>query len=301
MTGLHQAVHQRFVFRSESLLQRAEVFGPLFHGAWTGDNGVNRFIVEHPVHRELHGGHAAFLRLGFDLLRQLHRLFAEFRLHDALIATSGSAFGPGRCPSLILTGEYATRHRAVRDDADAEVRAGWQYFDFRQTIHRVVIGLTDHRRRYTELFAGLHHQRNAPAAKVADTEVADLASANQVAEGADRFMQGRAGKVQMRIVDIDIVRGEPRQACLAGPHDPAPAQAAVVGIGAHGIADLGSEDPTTALVRDQLSRHTFRFAVDVGVRCVDEIDSGVMAGIDDTLRFVDVGPIAKQHGSNAKG
>src|SRR5207253_7979761 len=92
---------------------------------------------------------------------------------------------------------------------------------------------------------------DAPAAIIGYAEVANLARADEIADGLDGLRKRRLRVVLVQIVDIDSIGGEPLQAVLARLQDPAPRKSAVVRRLRHHVADLGRDDPAAAVRTDR--------------------------------------------------
>ena len=97
------------------------------------------------------------------------------------------------------------------------VRGGEQ-LDLGLAVHEVVIGLQRDGRRHVELPAQMPDVRDVPGAHVGEPPLADLALADQVAEGGNGLLPGRVGIDAVRVVEIDVVGLQALQAGLDRAH-----------------------------------------------------------------------------------
>ena len=132
---------------------------------------------------------------------------------------AGAAAGLGHLVDLVLAGQHAARDRAVGHDAEAERLRRRQQLDLGLAVHQVVVGLQRRRRRHAELPAQMHDVRDVPGAHVGEPPFADLALADQVAEGwqwsAPRPCVDRR---PVDVVEVDVIGLQPLQAGLHGAH-----------------------------------------------------------------------------------
>jgi len=112
-------------------------------------------------------------------------------------------------------------------------------------------------------------------------DVADLALADEVGEGAEGLLDVGVGARPVDLVEVDVVGLEAAQGVFDGADDPAPRAALPVGVVAHGAVELGGEDDVVAASLDGFSDDLFGFASGVDVGGVDEVDAGVEGGVDD--------------------
>src|SRR5437868_2770840 len=103
----------------------------------------------------------------------------------------------------------------------------------------------------------MHDEADAPRLIVAETEVADLARADDFADRRDGFLDRRLEIVGVEIPDIDVARVQALQARVDFTHQPAAAEAAVVGLTAHPVVNLGGEYPADALRADHFAGDLF--------------------------------------------
>jgi hypothetical protein len=143
------------------------------------------------------------------------------------------------------------------------------------------------------------HVGNMPGFDVGEGPRADLALADEVAEGRDRLLPGGIGIDPMDVVNIDVVRLQALEAGFGRLHEMPAREAAVGYVGAGGLGDLGRQHPAIALRLDGGANHGFRSALGVDVGRVDEVDAAVGGVIDDALRLRRVGRPAKHHGAEA--
>ena len=233
-------------------------------------------------------------------LRDRVGLGAMLGFQEALVPDGGARVARCRAVDRVLAGQHATRDRRVGRDADAVMIAGGQDLDLRHAVQQVVVGLADHGRRHVLARAFVHDLGNAPAVVVGNAEVTDLARADQVADRTDRLGDRRRPVVLVQVVDVDPVRAEPAEAVLAGLHEPAPRQAAVVGARGEHVARLGGQDPLPPVRLDRRADDALGFALDVGVRGVDEVHARIARRCDDLACLVGAGAVAEGHRAEAQ-
>src|SRR5258706_1501337 len=146
----------------------------------------------------------------------------------------------------------------------------------------------------------MHDEAAAPRLVIARAEVSALARADDVADRRDGFLDRRLEIVGMEIPDIDIAGVQALQARVDFMRQPAPAEAAVVGLFAHPVVDLGREYPAIALRGDHFARDLLGYAFGVAVCGIDEIDARVGRRIRDALRGRLVGTLAEHHRAQAQ-
>ena len=119
--------------------------------------------------------------------------------------------------------------------------------------------------------------RDVPGAHVGEAPLADLALADQLAEGEHDLLPGRVGIELVHVVEVDVVGLQAAQAGLDGaPHVEA-GEAALVGSVADRVGDLGGQHPAVAGLLEGAADHLLGAAVGVDVGRVDEVDAGVRA------------------------
>jgi len=128
---------------------------------------------------------------------------------------------------------------------------------------------------------------------VRGADVAHLALAHQVVEGAQRLLERGLAIVPVRLVEIDVVRLQPAQRVLDTVHDVLARKPRVVRSRSHRSHHLGGDERgVTILARGQpLPEHDLGLAagiaggparIDVGG--VDEVAAGLEVGVEDRLR-----------------
>ena len=142
--------------------------------------------------------------------------------------------------------------------------------------------------------------RDVPGLDVRERPLADLALADQVAEGGDGLLPRGVGIDPVDVVEIDVIGPEARQARVHGLHHVPPRQAAIGDGGAGRLRDLGREHPAVARGRDRRPDHRLRAPAGVHVGRVDEVDAVVRGVVDDAPRLGGVRELAEQHGAEAE-
>ena len=152
--------------------------------------------------------------------------------------------------------------------------------------------------RHGQPAAGVDELRDAPAVEIAESQVAHLAGTDEIAEGADGFLQRCFKIVAVQVVDVDVVGSQPLQARFQFERHPLAAAAARIRVGRDGrVLHLGREHPALAVLRDELADHALGAALGVAVGGIDEIDAGTERRIDDAPRDRFVRLLAKHHGA----
>ena len=177
--------------------------------------------------------------------------------------------------------------------------AGREMLDLGHAVHRVVIGLADHRAVDAEAVADVADLGDPPGAIIRDAEIAHLALPDQFAHRAHGLVQRRRVIFLMQIIDVDIVGAEPLQAFVGGLQHPASRQSAAVGIVAHGVGELGREYQSVPAVGNGAADHLLGIAARIGVGGIDEVDAGLARLGDDPRRRRLVGRPAEHHGAQA--
>ena len=258
-------------------------------------------VGENPLDRELHRRHAARLRVGGDVAGDLQALGAELGLHHAPVATPRAGAGGGRLAGRVFAAQHAARGGAVGDDRHAVTGAGGEYLHLGLAVHRVVVGLAGDGLVDAELAAQPDDLGVAPRLEVGQREVADLAGADGVAHRRHRFLERRVRILAVPVIDVDPVRPQAPEAGVEGALEPAPRQAAGIGLaGVEAVARLGGEHPVGAPGRDQAAHDLLRRAAVIDVGGVDEVHPGVEGGVDDSARLRLVRLAAEHHRSQAQ-
>lgn len=182
MTGGHEPVHQRFVFRRPAIVQRRHIVLPLLQGAWSGDRGGDKPVRQHPSDGELACGETARFGMALDLLRQRQGLGPPFRLRDTLVSPPGPAVGSGLCASLIFGGQHATRQRRISHHTHAVMMAGGQMLLLDLAVGQIVERLAGGGPVDAQRVGDMGEFRDLPGAVIGQAVIADLAGADQLAE-----------------------------------------------------------------------------------------------------------------------
>ena len=283
------------------MVERAQVLVPLFLGARARQYGTDQRVGEHPVERELPGGHAARLGAGLDGLSALEGFGAELALHHALVLAPGAGLGRRRLARRVLAGQHPARQRAVGHDADAVVAAGRQHLDLGHAVHGVVVGLGGHGTVDAQVVAQAHHLGVLPAAEVADPEVARLARGENVADRAQGLLERRGLVGLVQVIDVDVIGAEAIQALIDRAQQPFAAESGLMRVPAHGVAGLGGEHPALPILGDGAPGDLLRDALGIDVRGVDEVDPGLARPRHDPLRGRLVGARPEHHGAETDG
>ena len=171
--------------------------------------------------------------------------------------------------------------------------------DLRRTVNDVVERLADNRAFDAELIGETCQLGDAPAAKIRDAVVAQLALPDQVSDRAHAFFERRIGQRAVKVQDVDVIGAEPLQAGFHRLDDPLARLALLVRPAAAHIAELGGHDPAVATVRNGAPDDLLRAACVVDVGRVDKIDALLESLADDALGGRLVGLAAEHHRAEA--
>src|SRR5262249_44631386 len=133
--------------------------------------------------------------------------------------------------------------------------------------------------------------------KIRATDVANLADAHEIVEGAERFVERRIAIVEVHLIEVDKIGLQPTERRVDRIHDVAATVAGVPGLRARRAEPLGGEHELVALALPPAAEDLFGTTagrevaaerVDVG--SVDERDAEVARMIEDGARprFVDL-------------
>ncbi len=146
----------------------------------------------------------------------------------------------------MLAREEASRQRVVRDDADALGLAERQQLALDLAEEQVVARLDGVEARQPLRLAPAERPRHLPRGVVRAADVARLAGAHHVVEGAQGLVHRRLGVGVVDLVEVDVVGAEAAQRALDGVEDVLAGGAAVPGPGAHGAGALGGDHEVVA-------------------------------------------------------
>src|SRR5204862_740779 len=120
------------------------------------------------------------------------------------------------------------------------------------------------------------------------TDVADLAGAHKVVEGAKRLLDRREGIEAMQLVEIEVVGAEAPQAGMDCLGEVMARRAKVVGAGTATEAALRRDENRLAPALDGLAEDFLRQAARIAIRGIEHVDAGLEADVDQALRFGDI-------------
>ena len=134
-------------------------------------------------------------------------------------------------------------------------------------------------------------------------DVADLALADEVGEGAEGLLHVGVGAGPVDLVEVDVVGAQAAQGVLDLAHDPAAGSAALVRVLAHRHEELRGEEHVVAAALAAPPDDLLGHAAGVDVGGVDEVDAGVEGAVDDAggVVAVVVAPGAEHHRAEAQG
>src|SRR5262249_47568044 len=175
-------------------------------GAWGG--GGDARAVGQPRDGDLRRRRAHLLRHLLDGSENGEAAVVHVGLLDA-----GGPWGLGQLgPRAVLPGQETAGERRVRNDPDPLLDAErLQLALVLVAGEEVVLGLDRLGADEAALVALPEGAREPPGVVVGGADVAHLALAHQVVEGAERLRERRLAIVPVRLVEIDVVRLQPAQ------------------------------------------------------------------------------------------
>ena len=211
---------------------------------------------------------------------------------------------------MIFAGQEAGSQRAVGDHADPLLLTQWLQLAFELgPVDQAVVRLDRVVARQTVLVAGPQCLGQPPCRIVGAADIAHLALLHQIVQRAHGLVDGRAGVIEVGLVEVDVVGVQPAQAVLHGCHDVAAAQSLAVGAVPHAAANLGGQHDLAAVAAclhpaaDDCLRHAAGVAINpagVNVGSVDEVAAGLHKGIHHLKRGWLVGRPAPLHSAETK-
>ena len=212
--------------------------------------------------------------------------------------------GGRRLIALVFTGEKTASDGTPGDDAEAEGLGGGEEFAFYAAIEEIVRGLLGDEAVEVEAVAGPEGLDDLPGGEGGGANVADLAGAHEVVEGAQGLVDRDLGTRTMDLVEIDVVGLEAAETGLGLFDDVAAGVALGVGVGlVHRAVDLGGEENAGALAvaGEGLADDFLAAAAGVDVGGVDDVDAGVEGGVDDADGVLEFGAASEVHGPEGEG
>ncbi|NCW41274.1 MAG: aldo/keto reductase, partial [Betaproteobacteria bacterium] len=177
----------------------------------------------------------------------------------------------------------------------------WQQLGLDESSGRAVGGLAHNGGWHPHAASSFNQTGHTPATEIGQAVVADLAHLDETGKGREHFLDGRALVIPVHVVHIDPVGAQAAQAVVYLTHDPAPRQAPIVGLIAHGVGHLGGHDPALTISGNQLPQHALGGTARVIVRGVHGVYARLAAGFDHAPGFIHRGLIPKHHRAQPQG
>ena len=119
-------------------------------------------------------------------------------------------------------------------------------------------------------------------------DVERLAGAHDVVQRAQRLFDRRVVIEAVDLIEVDVIGAEAAQAGVDGVVDVFAREAALVGVVAHRVEDLGGDDDAVARgeVLQRAAGDLFADAVGVHVGGVEEVDAGFQRAADEGPAFL---------------
>src|SRR4051812_14372559 len=276
----------------------------VLHRARADDRGGHRRVADDERERQLDQAHAALLG---ELAERVGGVELALIAGVVHVVAGGQALRAPRLRQVlalaVVARQPAAGQRAPRDHAHAIAQAGGQHVVLdaarEQRVGRLLA--------YEALAAaplgdplGLDDLARGEGGRA---DVADLALAHEVGEGAERLVDVGVLFGAVDLVEVDPVGAEPPQAVLDLLDDPAARVPELVRVVAHRAVHLCCEHDVVAPAPGQrLADDLLGLAARVHVGGVDEVDPGVERGVDDADRLVVVlvAPTAEHHRAEAE-
>jgi len=213
---------------------------------------------------------------------------------------SGPAFrraraGAAALARLVLAAEEAAGERAPGDHSEALELAGRHDLLLDVAHDQAVLRLVASEAGVVVPLADGHRLHQPPAFVVAAGDVAHLASAHEIVEGAEHLLQWRLLVDVVDEVEVDMLHAEPAQAVVQRLEDVGARHAGIVRPRTHRVEELGGDDGLVAPALQRVAQHGLRFAGVVGVRCVEHVDAGIERQRHQPRRLRGVGAVTEGH------
>ena len=174
---------------------------------------------------------------------------------------------------LVLGREHAPRQRAVGHHAHAIGRRRRKLLGLGAAVDQVVQRLAGHGPVDALGVGQVRRFGDAPSTEIRHAEIAQLAGADQVADGAHGLAQRGVEVGAVEVQDVEVIGAQPAQAAFHGLDDPLAGCAPVVGALAQRVGELGGQHPVVAVVPDGAAHDFLGAALLVDVGGVDEVDA----------------------------
>jgi hypothetical protein len=139
-----------------------------------------------------------------------------------------------------VAGKEAAGKRAPRNEADALGAAQRDHLPLLLAIDEVVVILHAHDPGEAKPLGGGEHPGELPGVHRRCADVERLAGLDDVAERLQRLLDRRRRVEAVDLVEVDVVGAQSAQAVVDGMQDVLARQAALVGVVAHRVEDLGA-------------------------------------------------------------
>ena len=300
MPRRHETVDEALIVWTGLDVQRFDIAVPLRLGAWAGDGRAEEAVLEHPGQGEGHRGGATLGCVRGHLLSDAQGFRPPLGLLQPLVAASGARVRRWRRIDRVLAAQHAAGQGTIGDHAQAIVGRRRQLLDLGRAIDEIVKRFAGDRPIDAEVVGDARHPGDAPAAEIGEAEVAHLALADEVANGAYALFQGRIGDGAVEVEDVDEVRAQALQARFHRLRDPFAGLPLLIGTLATRKAELGRYDPGLPARRDGPADDLFRAHRVVDIGGIDEVDPLTSGLVDDALGAYLISLPTEHHGTEAQ-
>ena len=267
----------------EGQLRRAQIVHELVHPLGADDDAGDGLLRQQPGQRHLRHRRAVGLGNRPRDVEDVEGLFLverrEVERHPPSVGVAGALAGE-------LTGEKAAGQRAPHQQAEALVADQRNRVALDVAAGQRVVGLRALEPLETAPLRHAERLHQLPRFEVRAADVAHLAGADQVGQGAQRLVDGRLGVGAVNLVEVDAVGAEPFQARLARVDDVQPGKADLVGAGPHAAAHLGRDHHVAAAAGQRAAEDLLRIAGGVDVGRVEEVDAGIEGPPHERVRLL---------------
>lgn len=203
----------------------------------------------------------------------------------------------------VFAAKQSAPHRAPCNDAEAIGARHGNQFPLHPAIEKIIGRLLADETVQAQFTADHKRLHHLPGGESAGTDIADLASPDQVVEGAQGFINRNIRLRPMDLVKINPVCVQAAQTCFTLFNDMTATVAESIGIFViHGHIHLGSEDDTVpgAAFSKGFPGYFFTVSTPVGIGGVKKVNSGIQGTGNDGFGFGGFGTGTEHHAAQAE-
>jgi len=177
----------------------------------------------------------------------VHHVEVGWLAIDAVAVIVGPrADGGPRIFAAAVAHDEAARQWAPGDYADALLAAQWQHLALLLAVDHVVVVLHRGETRDAHVVSPVEHLGELPGGHGTRPDIQGFAAPDHVVECFQRFLDGRTTVEAVDLIEVHVIHAEAFQAVIDGVEDVLAGKAALVGIVAHAVVDLGGDDNAIA-------------------------------------------------------